>query len=59
MASDGNRFWVMSVHLKSACFAQSLKQATVDPCKTLAIVYRSASKAEIEDIKSTRLTKLP
>ena len=49
----------MSVHLKSACFAQSLKQATVDPCKTLAIVYRSASKAEIEDIKSTRLTKLP
>jgi exonuclease III len=35
---DGNRFWVMSVHLKSGCFAKSLKppSASEADCKTLA-----------------------
>ena len=33
---DGNRFWVMSVHLKSGCFAKPLKPPSADDCKTLA-----------------------
>jgi exonuclease III len=35
---DGHRFWVMSVHLKSGCFAKSLKppSASGPDCKTLA-----------------------
>jgi exonuclease III len=34
----GDRFWVMSVHLKSGCFAKSLKppSASQTDCKTLA-----------------------
>jgi exonuclease III len=33
---DGDRFWVMSVHLKSGCFAKSLKPPSAEDCKTLA-----------------------
>lgn len=32
----GRRFWLLSVHLKSACFAKSLVPATDENCKTLA-----------------------
>ncbi|WP_139812021.1 endonuclease/exonuclease/phosphatase family protein [Ensifer aridi] len=35
--ADEKRFWLLGVHLKSACFAKSLTQPVSDDCKTLAM----------------------
>jgi hypothetical protein len=51
---DGERFWVMSIDMKSGCFAKSLEPAILGDCKTLAKQVAPLD-AWIDDKQSTGL----